>query len=130
MIRTVYPGVHEPMRFFENPAFATGWSEYSHKAPDDLFNDDGQGHALVVTIDNAGAPPQIEELVTGRLHWHQETHELHDEAQLSELIDRLGKRENAANHLLRLCLHGTLIAQAMMRLDELDAERPAIKAAS
>ncbi len=123
VIRTAYPGVHEPMRFFENPAFATGWSEYSHKAPDDLFNDDGKGHALVVTIEGPEAPPQIEEIVTSRLRWREEKHELHDEAQLADLIDRLGKRENAANELLRLCLHGTLSAQAMMRLDELDAER-------
>jgi DNA repair exonuclease SbcCD nuclease subunit len=123
VIRTVYPGVHEPMRFFENPAFATGWSEYSHTARNDLFTDDGQGRALIVTIDGPGAPPQIEEVVTGRLQWHEETHKLHDEAQLSELIDRLGKRENAGNQLLRLCLHGTISAQAMLRLDELDAER-------
>jgi DNA repair exonuclease SbcCD nuclease subunit len=123
VIRTVYPGVHEPMSFFENRAFATGWSEYSHTSRNDLFTDDGKGRALIVTIDAAGAPPQIAELVTGRLQWREERHELHDEAQLAELIDHLGKRENAGNQLLRLILHGTIPAQAMLRLDELDAER-------
>jgi hypothetical protein len=48
---------------------------------------------------------------------------LHDETQLADLIDQLSKREAGGNHLLRLCLKGTLSAKAMLRLDELDAER-------
>jgi DNA repair exonuclease SbcCD nuclease subunit len=140
VVRTVYPGVHEPMRFFENPEFATGWAEYSHTHRNDLFTDDGKGHALIVTIDpppsngqhqnghatgtiHPASVPVIEDIITGRLQWHQETHELHEEAELAALIDRLSKRESGGNHLLRLCLHGTLSAQAMLRLDELDAER-------
>lgn len=123
VIRTAYTGVHEPMRFFENPAFATGWSEYSHTERTEWFTDNGKGHALVVSIEAAGAPPALEEIQTNRLEWRVEAHELHDEVQLAELIDRLGKRENAENQLLRLSLSGTLSAQAMLRLDELDAGR-------
>ena len=120
VIRTVYPGVHEPMRFRDNPGFSIGWSAYS-SANTDLFADDGKGRALFVTVDHAGAAPIIEELETGRLQWREESCTLRDEQDLSALIDQLGRRENQERQLLRLHLIGTLPASAMMRLDELDA---------
>jgi DNA repair exonuclease SbcCD nuclease subunit len=121
VVRTVYPGVHEPMRFRESPDFSTGWSAYSNTARTDLFSDDGKGRALIVTIEQAGAPPIIDEIETGRFQWRDESHTLRDEQELSALIDELGHRENQDNQLLRLHLSGTLPASALMRLDELDA---------
>jgi DNA repair exonuclease SbcCD nuclease subunit len=133
--RTVYPGVHEPMRFCENPLtlpsppgeegrvrgeFSIGWSAYSNTTRTDLFSDDGKGRALVVTIDSAGAAPVIEEIETGRLQWRDESYTLRDEEELSKLIDELGRRKDQEHQLLRLHLSGTLPARALLRLDELD----------
>jgi DNA repair exonuclease SbcCD nuclease subunit len=121
VIRTVYPGVHEPMRFHDHPEFSIGWSAYSNAAQSDLFTDDGKGRALIVTIEKAGAAPIIDEIETGRLHWKDESYTLRDEQELSALIDQLARRENKERQLLRLHLEGTLPARALMRLDELDA---------
>lgn len=123
IVRTAYPGVHEPMRFSEAPDYATGWTAYSSSAGPDLFTDDGKGRALLVSVDTAGAVPQIEELDTGRLTWRDETRILRDEAELSALINELGHRKNQGNQLLRLHLKGTLPAGALARLDELDLTR-------
>ena len=120
-IRTVYPGVHEPMRFSESPDFAIGWSAYSNTERTDLFTDDGRGRALIVTIEKAGAVPQIDEIDTGRLQWREETYTIRDEQELSSLIDQLGRRPGQEHQLLRLHLQGTLPARALARLDELDA---------
>jgi DNA repair exonuclease SbcCD nuclease subunit len=113
--RTVYPGVHESMGFRDS-----GWSAYSN-AGSDLFRDDGQGRVLVVTIDEAGAPPVIEEIATGYLQWCDERRTLRGEEDLSALIDELGRRPNQERQLLRLHLDGTLPASVLLRLDELDA---------
>jgi DNA repair exonuclease SbcCD nuclease subunit len=120
VIRTVYPGVHEPMRFSEKPEFSIGWSAYSNTTRSDLFTDDGRGRALVVTIEKAGAIPVIEEMATGRLQWRDESYTIRDEEELSTLIDQVGRRENQEHQLLRLHLSGTLPARALLRLDELD----------
>lgn len=120
VVRTVYPGVHEPMRFRESPDFSIGWSAYSNNTRADLFTDDGKGRALIVTIEKAGAAPVIEEMETGRLEWSDESYTLRDEQELSNLIDQLGHRPNQENQMLRLHLSGTLPASAMLRLDELD----------
>jgi DNA repair exonuclease SbcCD nuclease subunit len=120
VVRTVYPGVHEPMRFSQCPEFSIGWVAYSNAAGLDLFNDDGKGRALIVTIERAGAPPIIEEIETGQLHWSDESYTLRDESDLATLIEQLSHRPNQENQLLRLHLSGALPASAMVRLDELD----------
>lgn len=123
VVRTAYPGLHEPMRFHDSPEFATGWSAYSSGANADLFAGDGKGRALLVTIDRPGAAPVIEEIETGRLHWRNETRVLRDEAELSAMIDELARRPQQDSQLLRLHLQGTLPANAIRRLDELDQTR-------
>ena len=125
VVRTVYPGVHEPMRFRQAPDFSIGWVAYSNSRAEgrgakDLFTDDGKGHALIVTIDKPGAAPVIEEIETGQLDWSDESYTLRDEGDLATLIDQLSKRPNQERQLLRLHLAGTLPAGAMIRLDELD----------
>ena len=122
VVRTVYPGVHEPMRFRESPDFSTGWSAYTSGAAAELFADDGKGRALVVSIEKAGAAPVIEEIETGRLQWCDESRTLRDERDLSALIDELGHRAHQDHQLLRLRLSGAIPAGAMLRLDELDAK--------
>lgn len=120
VVRTVYPGVHEPMRFRDAPEFAIGWSAYSSASPGDNFGDDGRGRALIVEIDRAGAAPLVEEIDTTQFEWRDETFTLRDEADLSRLINELAHREQRDRQLLRLHLVGTLPASARLRLDELD----------
>lgn len=120
VIRTVYPGVHEPMRFRDAPEFGIGWSAYSSASAADNFGDDGRGRALIVEIEHVGAPPVIEEIDTTTFEWRDETFTLRDEADLSTLINDLAHREQRDRQLLRLHLVGTLPASARMRLDELD----------
>jgi DNA repair exonuclease SbcCD nuclease subunit len=123
VIRTVYPGVHEPMRFPASAGFATGWSPYSNAAAGaaDLFADDGRGRVAIVTVDRAGAEPAIEEVEVGHLSWTEETHALEREEDLAKLIENLAKRPNAGRQLLRLKLEGVLSPNALATLDELDA---------
>jgi DNA repair exonuclease SbcCD nuclease subunit len=123
VIRTAYPGVHEPMGFCDSPGFSIGWSAYSGdpQRAAGLFADDGKGRALIVTIDGVEAIPLIEEIETGRLHWRDESYTLRDEQELSALIDELGRRDDQERQLLRLHLQGTLPASAHLRLDELVA---------
>src|SRR5262249_38711608 len=68
--RTAYSGTHEPMGFPGSTAsLATGWSSYSADGDAERFHDDGQGIALLVTIEGPKAPPRIESVEIGRLRW-------------------------------------------------------------
>ncbi len=120
VVRTVYPGVHEPMRFRDAPEFGIGWSPYSSVADAGTFGDDGHGRAMIVEIECSGASPLIEEIDTTTFEWSDETYTLRDEADLSALINELAHREKRDRQLLRLHLVGTLPAHARLRLDELD----------
>ena len=121
VIRTVYPGVHEPMRFPASADFATGWTPYSNAANSDLFSDDGRGRVVVVTIDRAGAKPALEEIEVGHLSWVEECRLLQHEDDLAKLIENLATRPNPEKQMLRLRLEGVLSPKALATLDELDA---------
>jgi DNA repair exonuclease SbcCD nuclease subunit len=120
-MRTVYPGVHEPMRFSSGDGFATGWTPYSNAANADLFADDGKGRVVCVSIERSAAEPVLEEIDVSHLTWEDETHTLAHDDELSRLISNLAGRNHVERRLLRLRLVGVLSAQAMSRLDALDA---------
>jgi DNA repair exonuclease SbcCD nuclease subunit len=118
-IRTVYPGVHEPMRFPESAGFQIGWTPYSN-AVGELFADDGRGRVVCVGLEGAGAEPVLKEIDVGYLQWSEEVHRLESEDDLSRLIRTLAERPNLERRLLRLRLEGIVSAKALVRLDELE----------
>lgn len=117
--RTAYSGTHEPMRFPDSAAApATGWSSYSDDGDAERFRDEGKGAALLVTIDGPGAPPAIERLDVGRLHWLHERRDV-TSRPIGELIRDFAGRENRELTLLSLKVCGVLDPQQYLRLEEI-----------
>jgi DNA repair exonuclease SbcCD nuclease subunit len=117
--RTVYSGTHEPMRFSGLGAtISTGWSSFSADGDAERFRDDGQGIALLVTIEAAGAPPSLQKIETGRLRWLAEQRDVTDKP-LGDLISDYSRRENPERSILRLILSGVLDPRAYARIEEL-----------
>jgi len=116
--RTAYCGTHEPMRFPDARAgLSTGWSAYSDDGDAERFQDEGRGTALVVTIEEAGAPPRIETIEVGRLCWASEQWDVTTKP-LGELISAYADRPDRALTLLRLKLSGVLPPEKHRRIDE------------
>jgi len=116
--RTAYSGTHEPMRFpGSGTGFSTGWSSYSADGDAERFQDEGRGTALLVNIDEAGAPPRIETIEVGRLRWSAEQQDV-TSRPLGELISEYAQRENPERILLRLNLSGVLEPRGHARIDE------------
>jgi len=115
--RTAYSGTHEPMRFPGSGAgLSTGWSSYSSDGDAERFHDEGRGTALLVSIQEAGAPPQIETIEVGRLRWTAEERDLTSQA-LGEIISAYAERENREVTLLRLRLSGVVDPEKHLRID-------------
>ncbi len=116
--RTAYSGTHEPMRFPGLEAgISTGWSSYDADGDAERFLDEGRGTALLVSIDEAGAPPRIETIEVGRLRWSAEQQDV-TSRPLGELISEYAQRENPERILLRLNLSGVLDPRGHARIDE------------
>lgn len=116
--RTAYSGTHEPMSFAGAAELATGWASYSSDGNAERFQDDGRGRALLVSIDSPGAPPQIETVDIGRLHWSAEQRDMTNRSPGS-LIVEYSQRANPELTILRLVLNGVMDPQSLPRLDEL-----------
>jgi len=117
--RTAYSGTHEPMRFpGPSAGISTGWSSRSADGDAERFRDDGHGTALIVTIDGAGAPPQIEKIEVGRLNWSAENRDVTAQP-LGDLISEYSRRENPELSILRLVLSGVIDPRGHARIDEL-----------
>ena len=117
--RTAYSGTHEPMRFSGLAAgVSTGWSSFSADGDAERFRDDGHGTALLVTIDQAGAPPHVETIEIGRLHWSAEQRDVTAQP-LGDLISDYSHRENVERTILRLKLSGVVEPRGHARIDEL-----------
>jgi hypothetical protein len=115
--RTAYSGTHEPMRFPGlGASLSTGWASCSSDGDAERFQDEGRGTAVVVSIEAAGAPPQIETLEVGRLRWSAERRDVTSQP-LGELISLYGARENRELTLLRLTLFGVLHPEKHARID-------------
>jgi DNA repair exonuclease SbcCD nuclease subunit len=117
--RTAYSGTHEPMRFPDSGASgSTGWSAYSTDGDADAerFQDGGVGTALLVSIDEPGAPPGIETLEVGRLRWVAERWDVSSHP-IGELISMYAERESRELTLLRLTLHGVLDPEQHQQID-------------
>jgi DNA repair exonuclease SbcCD nuclease subunit len=117
--RTAYCGTHEPMRFPGwGAGLSTGWSSYSSDGDAERFQDEGRGTALLVCIEEAGAPPQIETIETGRLRWASEERDLTAQP-FGEIISSYAERENRELTLLRLKLSGVVDPEKHSRIDTL-----------
>jgi DNA repair exonuclease SbcCD nuclease subunit len=114
--RTAYSGTHEPMRFpGSGTAVSTGWTSYSADGDADRFQDEGRGTALLVSIDEAGAPPRIETVKVGRLRWSAEERDVTSQP-LGEIISNYAERENRELTLLRLKMSGVLNPEKHQRI--------------
>jgi DNA repair exonuclease SbcCD nuclease subunit len=115
--RIAYSGTHEPMRFPGRGAgLSTGWSSFSADGDAERFQDEGRGTALLVTIDEAKAPPQIETIEVGRLRWAAEDREVMPQ-DLGEIISAYAERDNRELTLLRLSVSGVLDPENHVRID-------------
>lgn len=119
--RVAYPGVHEPMSFPGGDSPHIGWVPYAPGAGRDVFRDQGSGEVLLVTMDEPGASPQIQNIAVGELRWASESYEVRTEEEVGQLIAQIATRSAPERSLLRLRLDGVLNAKAMLRLDELEA---------
>ena len=116
--RTAYSGTHEPMRFPGSGAsVSTGWSSFSADGDAERFQDEGFGVAHVVTIEEAGAVPQIETIEVGKLHWIAEHRDVTTHP-LGEIISEFGSdKKDQELTVLRLTLSGVLEPAQHARID-------------
>jgi DNA repair exonuclease SbcCD nuclease subunit len=118
VIRTAYSGTHEPMRFPGSGAgLSTGWSSYAADGDAERFQDEGRGTALLVSIEEPGAPPQIETLEVGRLRWAAERLDVTAQP-LGEFFTRYAERDQRELTLLRLSVSGVLDPEKHRRIEE------------
>jgi DNA repair exonuclease SbcCD nuclease subunit len=92
----------------------------------DDFGIEGGGQVLLVDLAAADAPPTVEPLASGRFHWRQERAQIHEAAEIEQIMQRLrGLHPDPAAVLLDLALEGTLSLAGRERLahalDELAA---------
>jgi DNA repair exonuclease SbcCD nuclease subunit len=115
--RTAYSGTHEPMRFPGSGAStSTGWSSYSSDGDAERFQDEGRGTALLVSIDEPGAPPEIKTIEVGRLRWAEEHCDLTVQP-LGEIISAYAEKDLRELTLLHLTLSGVLDPEKHGRID-------------
>ncbi len=114
--RTAYSGTHEPLSFPDSKATAsTGWAPCSGDR--DVFEGEGRGKALLVEIEEAGAPPVIQALEVGSLTWCSEVCDV-TLRPIGEITREYAGREKSKVTLLRLKLTGVLEPRHFARLRE------------
>jgi DNA repair exonuclease SbcCD nuclease subunit len=115
--RAAYSGTHEPMRFpGAGACLSTGWSSYSADGDAERFQDEGRGTALLVSIEELGAPPRIDAIEVGRLRWTAERCDVSAQP-LGEIISMYAGRDNRELTLLQLNLFGVLDPEKYARID-------------
>jgi DNA repair exonuclease SbcCD nuclease subunit len=104
---------------------------YSGTPEPDSFMDNGPGHALVVRIAAAGAPPVVSAVATAAFRWRERRlvlSRLADFEPLADEIDALG--EEGRRLILSLRLEGTIAAADAVELDERIARLAALPVAT
>lgn len=91
---------------------------YSGTPEPDRFRSNDPGNALVVTIRESGAPPEVEKVRTGYFDWHSETAEIRNTEDI-EAFDRKinGLAPEPNRCLLRLTLAGAVDLATRVRLN-------------
>jgi len=92
---------------------------YSGTPEVDGFDVHDGGHALLVEIASAAAPPSIEAVPVGRFCWRREHARVHDEHEIEALEHGLrGLGSELADVLLELVVEGTLSLAARVVFEE------------
>jgi DNA repair exonuclease SbcCD nuclease subunit len=87
---------------------------YSGTPEPERFRNNQPGFALLVTVSEPGALPQVEALETARYQWHQWQEKLVVETDIDELLKRLD--ELPVNSVLDLKLEGSITLAGEQRL--------------
>jgi DNA repair exonuclease SbcCD nuclease subunit len=119
-VRMAYPGTCEQMTFGGEQAYNVGWQPYSLGAPCDELIGAEAGRALLVTLREPGAVPQVRPLEVGQYHWLSETLDLLEDSDFETAFSAIARREAAERCLLRLKLRGTVSIEVLRRLEGLE----------
>ncbi|MCS6912126.1 MAG: DNA repair exonuclease [Myxococcales bacterium] len=93
---------------------------YAGTPEPDRFKDNDAGNVLLVSIDRAGAPPQVQRIPVGHFRWHQLQAQLHcrdDLGALEASLQNLGQPWD--RHLLQLSLSGSIDLETGQALEQL-----------
>ena len=92
---------------------------YSGTPETDSFSSADPGNALVVTISEPGAPPEVEKVPTGRFTWRSEAAAVRNTDDIDALDREIaGLAPEPGNCLLRLTLSGAIDLATRARLRE------------
>lgn len=92
---------------------------YSGTPETDSFSSADPGNALVVTISELGAPPEVEKVPTGRFTWRSEAAAVRNADDIDALDREIaGLAPEPGNCLLRLTLSGAIDLATRARLRE------------
>lgn len=92
---------------------------YSGTPETDSFSSADPGNALVVTIFEPGAPPEVEKVPTGRFTWRSEAAAIRNADDIDALDRKIGESDpEPAQCLLRLTLSGAIDLATRARLHE------------
>lgn len=97
VVRTAYPGTHEPTSFGERDS----------------------GNVLVVQIEKPGAHPKLEKVPTARLRWMDMQRHVEGPADLDALVADVEALEDPGDVLLRVILSGHVTPEGARRLGHL-----------
>lgn len=96
---------------------------YAGTPEPDRFRANDPGNVLLVTIDEPGAPPQVESIRVGHYRWHLLSERIYQRADLAGLEASLGELPAPFDqHLVHLKLEGALGLPLRAELDRLIAE--------
>jgi len=87
---------------------------YSGTPETDRFRANASGQALLVTLDDAGRPPDVQTLATGRYRWQTLAWQLHGDASVEAAMQDLAQLGSDA--VVQLRLEGQLSLAAHARL--------------
>jgi predicted phosphodiesterase len=114
VIRSHYPGTHEPMTFHEQSAADTiGWLPAS--GAEHRFRGNRAGAVSVVTIDHPGAPPIIEPQPVQHLQWESRSVECTDDT-VGTTIRTISEYPSPMTTLLQLKITGVLQPERYARI--------------
>jgi DNA repair exonuclease SbcCD nuclease subunit len=93
---------------------------YSGTHEQTKFGEPASGRALVVTIEEPGAPPRIEPVRTGLLRWHRLDCDVFAAADLERVVLDLQDLPHPSRMLVEVTLRGTLAAGVLSDLDRIE----------
>ena len=91
---------------------------YAGTPEPDRFGSSDPGNVLVITIEQAGSPPEVEPVRKGKFVWKKIEYSIHNDADLDALTPQIEQLRADVNHLLlRLKLDGVANLELRAKLD-------------